>query len=80
MKKNASIVDLDKDYVERLLNELYDKGYRVVAIAEKPIEKKETYGKEDEKDLTLIGFLCFNDLVKQGIKKVVRNLRNMELN
>gem|GEM_PF-6805113 len=75
IKKNASIVDLDKDYVERLLNELYNKGYRVVAIAEKPIEKKESYGKEDEKDLTLIGFLCFTDPVKPGIKKVVEEFK-----
>ena len=40
---------------------LSTKGYRVLAVAYRPVPVKETYHKDDEKDLVLVGFLAFFD-------------------
>jgi len=40
---------------------LSTKGYRVLAVAYRPMPVKETYHKDDEKDLVLVGFLTFFD-------------------
>lgn len=40
---------------------LSTKGYRVLAVAYRPVAVKETYHKDDEKDLVLVGFLAFFD-------------------
>lgn len=36
-------------------------GYRVLAVAYRPVPPQETYGVADEKDLVLAGFLAFSD-------------------
>ncbi|MEM5883010.1 MAG: magnesium-translocating P-type ATPase [Candidatus Aenigmatarchaeota archaeon] len=77
MKKANRILSLDKDRVEKILEELFKKGYRVIAVAEKVVKKKENYTEEDEKNLTLLGFLCFTDPPKTGIKKTVEALKNL---
>jgi Mg2+-importing ATPase len=41
--------------------ELSSKGYRVLAVAYRTVPVQESYRKEDEKDLTLAGFLAFFD-------------------
>ena len=40
---------------------LSTKGYRVLAVAYRPVPVKEAYRKDDEKDLVLVGFLAFFD-------------------
>jgi len=77
MIKANGIFDLDKNEIEKMLEELFKKGYRVVAVAEKVVEKKANYTKEDEKDLTLLGFLCFTDPPKPGINQIVDEFRKL---
>jgi Mg2+-importing ATPase len=77
MRKANGIFDLDRFFVEKMLEELFKKGYRVIAVAEKVIEKKDNYTKEDERDLTLLGFLCFTDPPKPGIKQIVDRFKRL---
>ncbi|MEM5853519.1 MAG: magnesium-translocating P-type ATPase [Candidatus Aenigmatarchaeota archaeon] len=77
MKKNGKIVKIDKSFVEKFLEELFKKGYRVIGVARKFVEKKSSYKKDEEKDLTLLGFLCFTDPPKPGIKETVKSLKKL---
>ncbi|MBU5678513.1 MAG: magnesium-translocating P-type ATPase [Candidatus Aenigmarchaeota archaeon] len=77
MKKHNKVFKIDKSFAERMLINLFEKGYRVIAVAEKSIKKKEKYSKEDEKDLTLLGFLCFTDPPKSGVKQTIDKLKEM---
>jgi Mg2+-importing ATPase len=38
-----------------------ERGFRVLAVAFKPVERKDAWGSGDEFDLVLAGFLCFAD-------------------
>ncbi|MEN9739864.1 MAG: hypothetical protein RLZ72_130, partial [Actinomycetota bacterium] len=60
----------------KVLNELYSQGSRVIAVASKP-HSSDTVTGDDEKDLTLIGFLCFTDQVKPDAKKSLQALANL---
>lgn len=53
-------------------------GYRVIAIAEKPM-KAQTATKADEHDLNLIGFLLFLDPAKSTAKEALDTLRNLKV-
>ncbi|MEM5794120.1 MAG: magnesium-translocating P-type ATPase [Candidatus Aenigmatarchaeota archaeon] len=77
MKKSGRVSKLEKDTIEKMLEELFKKGYRVIAVAKKIVEKKDNYTKEDEKDLVLLGFLCFTDPPKAGIKQTIAELKKL---
>lgn len=53
-----------------------DQGYRVIAIAKKPIQNRKT-SKEDEKNLCLIGFLLFLDPAKPTVKESLVTLEKL---
>jgi Mg2+-importing ATPase len=48
---------------EAISRELSEGGLRVLAIAERRVAEKPSYGKEDETELTLVGFAAFSDPV-----------------
>jgi Mg2+-importing ATPase len=51
-------------------------GFRVLAIASKDVEPRDAgYGRDDEKDLTLNGYLAFLDPPKDTAKAAIRALR-----
>ena len=52
-------------------------GFRVLAIATREIEKKERYTKDDEKDLTFLGFVSFLDPPKPSAIKAVDKLSKL---
>ena len=61
------------------LKEEYDnlsaEGFRVLAIAYKDMEnKKESYSKDDEKELILVGYLAFLDPPKPTAKETIETL------
>lgn len=49
--------------------ELGEQGYRAIAIGYKKIKQKPTYEKQDEQNLTFLGFILFLDPPKKTIKK-----------
>jgi Mg2+-importing ATPase len=52
-------------------------GYRLLAIASRQIENKASYSVEDEKNLTLLGFLIFTDPAKKDAHDAIDKLKDM---
>lgn len=52
-------------------------GYRVLSIAQKEVTPQESYTKDDEGALVLIGFLLFFDPPKSGVKETLARLKTL---
>jgi Mg2+-importing ATPase len=64
------------DELRREYEHLSRSGFRVLAIASKDVEPKDTgYGRDDEKDLVLNGYLAFLDPPKDTAKAAIRALQ-----
>jgi Mg2+-importing ATPase len=50
------------------------RGIRVLALAARPIDEKPLYGREDERDMTFMGFLTFLDRPKEGVAEAIAEL------
>ena len=61
------------DVTERV-EEWSRNGIRVVAVAFRDLEEQPSYGREDERDLTLAGFITFLDEPKPGVEKAIVDL------
>ena len=60
--------------VEERISEWNRNGIRVVAVAERELAAQESYGRDDECALTLVGFVTFLDEPKPGVEKAVADL------
>jgi Mg2+-importing ATPase len=60
--------------LERRYEEWTGKGIRVLAVAARPIEERPLYGRDDERDMTFMGFLTFLDRPKEGVAKAIAEL------
>jgi len=57
-------------------DDLNKEGFRVLAVAYKDIEnKKDSYSKDDEKDLVLKGYIAFLDPPKSSARKTIESLK-----
>ena len=52
-------------------------GYRILAVASRQVEEKKSYSLDDEKDLTLLGFLIFTDPPKKDAREALSRLKDM---
>jgi Mg2+-importing ATPase len=77
MKVNGRIVKLDPAKVGEYSEGLFRKGFRVIGVAVKDVEKKSDYSKDEENDLTLLGFLCFKDPLKPTAKESLDQFRKL---
>lgn len=59
---------------ETVFRKLSNQGYRVLALAYRPINPKAAYTKNDEIDLVFSGFLVFFDPPIKEVEKVIQNL------
>jgi Mg2+-importing ATPase len=55
---------------------LNGQGFRVLAVAHRRVTTKPTYGKEDETDLVLLGYLAFLDPPKETAAPAIAALRD----
>jgi len=55
---------------------LSEQGYRIIAIAVRSPERKDSYTLLDETDMTLLGFVTFMDPPKEGISSTLEALKN----
>lgn len=68
---------LDDDFqkrIEEYVGKLGEEGYRLLAVAFKPVEKRDRYTTADESSLTLAGFLAFSDPVREDSAAALRAL------
>lgn len=80
--KDKKRIKLTEKYRENILarNEyLSNKGYRVIAIAIKNIEKKSRYEKKDESELEFLGFIYFFDPIKKSVKQSLLELEKNKI-
>ena len=62
----------DKNAAKRLYEEYGIRGYRVIAVAYKEVEEKETYTRDDEFGLTMLGYVAFMDPPKRTAKEAIK--------
>jgi P-type Mg2+ transporter len=62
--------------LENEYQKLSQDGFRVLAVARKSLPEKKSYDKEDEKDLTILGFIAFLDPPKKSVTETLRTLEN----
>jgi Mg2+-importing ATPase len=53
------------------------RGIRVLAVATRALDAKPSYGRSDEGDLDLVGFLAFSDRPKQGVAEALTDLARL---
>ena len=70
----VSLSDDLRDSIAALIAREGHQGYRALAVASRSIEARDDYTLDDEKDLTLEGFLLFADPPKQDIAGVIARL------
>jgi Mg2+-importing ATPase len=71
-----SITDVHKTINDKFYN-LSELGYRIVAVASRKVERKTSYSLEDERDMTLLGFLIFTDPPKKDAHEAIEKLNDM---
>ena len=70
MKVDGKLVDIDIKQIEKQNENLAKRGYRVIAIASKKLNKK-TFSENDINDLTLLGLVGFIDPVRKETKGAI---------
>ncbi|MCK4520462.1 HAD-IC family P-type ATPase [Candidatus Parcubacteria bacterium] len=73
--RNRLLNDRLKQKLNKQLEELTEKGLRVVATAQKKVKSKNEKGKsleEEVKDLTFLGFIALKDPVRKEAKEAIR--------
>ena len=66
--------DTKKEIIEKVLD-LNEDGMRVLALAQKRIDKTDVITVDSEKDMVLMGYLSFLDPPKQSAKSAIRALK-----
>jgi len=77
--EGASLHPLDETTRTRALETfrgLSERGFRVIAVAYKPVSKASGFTRADERELTLAGFLTFADHALEGVKESLNALRS----
>ncbi|HZR38939.1 MAG TPA: magnesium-translocating P-type ATPase, partial [Ktedonobacteraceae bacterium] len=60
---------------EAMYARLSTEGFRVLAVAYRPLPEQSSYSRADERDLVLLGFLTFADPPKEDVSEVLQALR-----
>lgn len=65
----AAVAQLEHRY-----DEWTGRGIRVLAVAARSVDEKPVYDREDERDMTFMGFLTFLDAPKEGVAEAIAEL------
>ena len=71
---------LDADRIQRLeacYEEWSHEGIRVLAVATRAIPEQQSYSRDDERDMTFMGFLTFLDQPKEGVADAIAHLSRL---
>jgi len=77
MKVKGRVVDIDLAKAKESSEKLFRKGFRVISVAVKDVEEKQSYHKDEELGMTLLGFLYFNDPLKPAARESINQFRNL---
>jgi Mg2+-importing ATPase len=76
-EKVAPLDPTTRDKIIQSFMEWSKQGFRVLGVARKYLEFKDSFSKEDESDLSFIGFLLFFDPPKEGMKEILNDLERL---
>jgi P-type Mg2+ transporter len=62
------------DEVKTVARDMNDDGFRALALGVREIEVKSAYSRDDEKDLTMMGFIAFLDPPKDSAAEAIKAL------
>jgi Mg2+-importing ATPase len=75
---DGQVVPLSESHrqeIERRFAAWSEQGYRVLGVAVRPVpEPKDTYTRDDEREMTFVGFLLFFDPPKEDVGEVLADL------
>jgi Mg2+-importing ATPase len=77
LSNGAKPIEEVRAQVEQTLADLLDHGYRVLALAQRPIETLSEYTDANESGLELLGFLVFADPPKQDAAQSIARLQRL---
>ena len=66
--------------IENIVTSLSEEGFRVIAVAYRIFDNKKEYKVEDEKGLTLLGFMAFLDPPKETSKEAIEKFKKYDVN
>ncbi|MFZ2500191.1 MAG: magnesium-translocating P-type ATPase [Methanosarcina sp.] len=66
-----------RERIEHQFEEFSEKGLRTLGIAYREMGQQRSIGKENEADMTFLGFLFFFDPPKQGIANTIENMEKL---
>lgn len=66
-----------KERIEQQFEEFSEKGLRILGLAYRDMGQQRTIGKEQETEMTFLGFLFFFDPPKPGISKTIENMEQL---
>jgi Mg2+-importing ATPase len=66
--------DEQRRLAEQSYQQLSTDGYRVLGVATRSMDARDDYRREDERELTLVGFAAFLDPPKEGVAKTLEAL------
>jgi Mg2+-importing ATPase len=69
---NAGVAELRRQF-----ETWSSRGIRVVAVAQRELDARETYSREDERNLTFTGFVTFLDRPKDGAAQAIADLARL---
>jgi len=75
-EKSVKISDLKKR-IEQQFENFSEKGLRTLGVAYREMGQQRIIGKENEIDMTFLGFLFFSDSPKQGIVNTIENMEKL---
>ena len=73
----ATLTALDRAALEQRFAEWTTKGIRVLAVAARSIPEQSVYTRDDERDMTFMGFLTFLDRPKEGVAAAIADLASL---
>ena len=66
-----------QDQIQKRFEEFSEQGFRVVGVAYRKAGLQSNIAKEDEKEMTFLGFLTLFDPIKPGTVEVIQTLRKL---
>lgn len=70
----------DMSSVNAVVDEMYEDGMKVIAVAIKNVNDIESISENDENDLVLMGYIAFFDAPKKSAKDAIYKLKNINVN
>jgi Mg2+-importing ATPase len=70
-----ALAEADHAAIDALFRRLSGEGYRVLAVAYRPVDRQAAYVIADERDLVFVGFAAFLDPPHEGVAETLAALR-----